>query len=448
MQSQRKIQIRVGLFLIVSLFLGATIILKIGEGQQTFEQQVALFAAFQNVSGLQEGSEVRLNGLKIGVVDRIWIPSPSEATARRLRERQRRLLKLKAQKPQTKKKEASICRKHDHCGEDERCVDNKCQKLVCQEAAQCAVLEMCQERKCECVAKRCQQIIPKLHVRMKVKLEILQQIREDSVAKVVGKGILGNSVIDISIGLSGKSVKPNSWIPGASSSGLGGFIKDGKSIMVSLRGIMIKIDDILKQYQRNSFAEDLKEIIHSVRVLLDPKKNPGGLVHDVLYDKRLARKLQRITSNFERTSRGLASTSLSIAQIVRRSKRKGGLVHRVFMSKQGTKIVREAEEILASIRKLLKTSEQRGKLLYTVFHGKGGTRLMRNLVASSKDLRKIVKDIKDGKGSLGAMIKDPTAFEDFKTILGQVKRSRVFKGLIRFIIQRDDSEKGGRVRKP
>jgi len=85
--------------------------------------------------------------------------------------------------------------------------------------------------------------------------------------------------------------------------------------------------------------------------------------------------------------------------------------------------------------------------LYKLLYDKKTATLLVNLTKASKDIQTMIHDIRKGKGSLGAVLNDPTAFEDFKTILGQIKRSRIFRSMIRFIIKRDDSSvrQAGRV---
>ena len=50
------------------------------------------------------------------------------------------------------------------------------------------------------------------------------------------------------------------------------------------------------------------------------------------------------------------------------------------------------------------------------------------------DLRQITSRIKDGEGSVGRLLTDTSVYEDLKLILGNVRRNKVLKALIRYAI--------------
>ena len=55
-----------------------------------------------------------------------------------------------------------------------------------------------------------------------------------------------------------------------------------------------------------------------------------------------------------------------------------------------------------------------------------------------------MKDIKEGKGTVGALLTDHSVYEDLKILLGNVGRNRSLRALVRYSISRD--EQTGRVR--
>ena len=140
-----------------------------------------------------------------------------------------------------------------------------------------------------------------------------------------------------------------------------------------------------------------------------------------------------------------------MAAAARRSK--GSFYHQLFVSPAGKRLMRQLAAITTgtrrgvdSLNKILDAPNKKGTLLYAILHTRQKGNLLANLTSASADLRTMMADIRRGRGTLGAIINDPTAFEDFKVILGQVKRSRIFRALIRFVIQRDEQVKGGRVK--
>jgi phospholipid/cholesterol/gamma-HCH transport system substrate-binding protein len=52
-------------------------------------------------------------------------------------------------------------------------------------------------------------------------------------------------------------------------------------------------------------------------------------------------------------------------------------------------------------------------------------------------LRRLGDDVEQGKGTVGALLKDPSVYEDLKTILGNIERNRLLKSLIRYTIKKE-----------
>jgi len=63
---------------------------------------------------------------------------------------------------------------------------------------------------------------------------------------------------------------------------------------------------------------------------------------------------------------------------------------------------------------------------------------MTNVNAMSDDLRSIVSGVKNGKGTLGALLVDPSVYDDLKALLGNVERNQVLRSLVRYSIKQDD----------
>ena len=56
------------------------------------------------------------------------------------------------------------------------------------------------------------------------------------------------------------------------------------------------------------------------------------------------------------------------------------------------------------------------------------------------DLRDIVRDMKQGKGTIGALLVDPSIYEDMKRVLGNVERNSVLRALVRYSIKQDQGQ--------
>jgi phospholipid/cholesterol/gamma-HCH transport system substrate-binding protein len=66
----------------------------------------------------------------------------------------------------------------------------------------------------------------------------------------------------------------------------------------------------------------------------------------------------------------------------------------------------------------------------------------------STDLRTILDGLREGKGTLGALLVDPSVYEDMKMLLGNVQRNQALRALVRYSIKRDDGNPGVEVVDP
>lgn len=71
MAAKRGSEIKVGIFLVVSLAIFVLVIITMTSRTQMFKKTFTLHSSFKNIAGLTAGAEVRLSGIDIGLVDDI-----------------------------------------------------------------------------------------------------------------------------------------------------------------------------------------------------------------------------------------------------------------------------------------------------------------------------------------------------------------------------------------
>ena len=97
----------------------------------------------------------------------------------------------------------------------------------------------------------------------------------------------------------------------------------------------------------------------------------------------------------------------------------------------------------------LKGIREGNGLARSVIYGDDSSQaMMSNLNQASSDFRQIVSDMRSGKGTLGALLVDPSVYEDLKLMLGNVERNRALRALVRYSIKRDEKSPAVEVRDP
>ena len=73
MKTTAGTRLRVGIFVLVSLVIGASIAFAIGAQENVFSPKTTYFAIFHDVGGLQKGNTVRVAGVNVGSVTEVII---------------------------------------------------------------------------------------------------------------------------------------------------------------------------------------------------------------------------------------------------------------------------------------------------------------------------------------------------------------------------------------
>lgn len=79
-------------------------------------------------------------------------------------------------------------------------------------------------------------------------------------------------------------------------------------------------------------------------------------------------------------------------------------------------------------------------MVYQLVYGDSRV-LLTDLGQAAADIKSMTTKINKGEGSLGAIINDPTIYEDLKEILGNVKRNCILRELVRVL---DLQQRAGR----
>ena len=73
MKTTAGTRLRVGIFVFVSLVIGASIAFAIGAQENIFQPKTTYYAIFDDVGGLQKGNTVRVAGVNVGSVTEVII---------------------------------------------------------------------------------------------------------------------------------------------------------------------------------------------------------------------------------------------------------------------------------------------------------------------------------------------------------------------------------------
>ncbi len=289
-----------------------------------------------------------------------------------------------------------------------------------------------------------------IKVTLSIVREEARRIRADSVAQISPKGMLGDKLITVTVG----SVDEKRLMPGQ-------VIRSVPSndIVGQLQGAAEKANVVLSDLQQTSgtlaeeqFRNDLRQSAASLRNILETLDKGDGYVPRLMNDGSEAEKLSRTLDNLEQTSARLNSVLSGLNQAVARVNHGPGLAHEVIYGEEGAKVPQQvgqaAEEIALTLQGIRQGDGLAHNLLFGGEPSSDTAKITSDLAAITDDVRVLTKRMREGKGTVGALMVDPSVYEDLKVLLGNVQRNEVLRALVRYSIKRDEQQRGVEIRDP
>lgn len=290
----------------------------------------------------------------------------------------------------------------------------------------------------------------RIHVKMDIVKGEARRIRQDSVATIEGKGLLGDKMVVITVG---SQKLPQIPVGGEVPSKEG---DDLTALMGKLGTITGQVEKVVTNLERTTDAladsklhGDLKQSVESVSGILKSVDAGDGYVGKLIKSPEESQRLSQVMRNLEQATAQLSQTTASINAILARVERGPGLAHEVLYGEESSKAVSQFGGAADELRLTLKGIREGNGIARSVIYGdEGSQQLVANLNQMSGDLKQIVADVRSGKGTLGALLVDPSVYEDLKVVLGNVERNKALRALVRYSIRRDGASPVVEVRDP
>ncbi|MBX3205912.1 MAG: MCE family protein [Labilithrix sp.] len=287
----------------------------------------------------------------------------------------------------------------------------------------------------------------KVYVTLTVAREEAGRIRNATVATIEGKGLLGDKMVQLAWHAktadeqkkAGKDpnavLTPGGWLATAPTPDL---MADAQNAAQSAKIALDNIQKATESIADDRFKEDLQGTVHALREILEGVSQKDGVAHRMIFDAEEAKRVDRILGNLEATTANLARVSADARDVSSRVKSGPGLAHTMIYDDQ---LAQGMTGTVVELHKSLQAVRTGNGLAHAVVYGDDQTQhLMGNVNAMSDDLREIVANMKAGRGTVGALLVDPTVYEDIKSLVGNVERNQVLRALVRYSIKQNEDK--------
>lgn len=303
----------------------------------------------------------------------------------------------------------------------------------------------------------------RITITLSVERRVQDRIREDSVASIGTIGLVGDKVLEITVGSHDRPIlQPGAQLASVDPPDYFRLLQKGDRILDNVVRISASLDEFLSGGGQTE-KRTLNDALRSLRTTLVEIEKGQGLAHALIYGKegaelvgrvdRMAKTLERLAAAIE-TERGLLhaliytpqeetlgrlTRTLDRADTLLKDATAGpGLLHALIYDREGAELLarlgRTSERLEAFVGSLHQGQGLVPALLFDPARVKALDDLQAasaNLRALTGDLQAVVTRLRQGEGTLGALLEDPTVYEDLSALLRGANRSLILRSLIR-----------------
>ena len=290
-----------------------------------------------------------------------------------------------------------------------------------------------------------------IRVHMAVVRDESRRIRQDSVATIENKGLLGDKMIVITVGNQKLPQIPEGGdIPSKEGDDMTALMGKLGSITGQVEKVVNNLEQTTNSLNDEKLQGNLKSSIESMNGILKSVDSGDGYVGKLIKSPEESQRLSQVIQNLDTATAELNKTTATINGILGRIEHGPGLAHEILYGEESSKAVSQFGGAADEVRLTLKGIREGDGLAHGMLYGGNddSAQVMNNLNQMSGDLKQIVADVKAGKGTLGALLVDPSVYEDLKVVLGNVERNKALRALVRYSIRRDGAQPSVEVRDP
>lgn len=280
----------------------------------------------------------------------------------------------------------------------------------------------------------------KIRVVFSVRDDAAQHVREGSVASTGQKGMLGDRLLEISVG-KGKRIPAGGRVPAAEGTALSDYVEQAGRLLRAAEDTADNISMGTAALGDPQFGADIRSSASDLAKILNTVADGRGPVYRLVTDRRMAASLSDSLANLQLASERLVAVADDFAALSQQARAGDGTLHELLYGQKGTLVIENLAAATGELADLLRDVRTGDGTLHRLIYSKQGEELLANLVSVSRDLKSVSAQVRAGRGTLGGLLQDPSLYEDLKRLIGDLERNEILRALVRYSIKRDDARR-------
>ncbi|MGR3311617.1 MAG: MlaD family protein [Candidatus Brocadiales bacterium] len=254
-----------------------------------------------------------------------------------------------------------------------------------------------------------------VEVVMKIDKGLQDRIREDSEATINWLSyVTGDSYVGITIGSSDRPVVKE-----------GGYIRgiqpfDYSTALEGSIDTLNTVAESFKNLKEGGFFNTLSDTVKSIKSCAEEVQSGNGLMHAMIFDPNGGKILSSISESAQRFNK-----------IVSDMQNGDNFLNSLLYDPEFKDAAKRFLTLPDRINEILKQISTNKGLLHSLLYDTEKVKMLDDLSITLANLKTIIEKIAVGEGTLGAIINDPTLYDDLKILLRGAERSFVLRTLIR-----------------
>ncbi len=235
----------------------------------------------------------------------------------------------------------------------------------------------------------------KVQVDLLIARRVQDRIRADSVARIETLGLLGDKIIDVSLGGPGAAMLPDgAELRAEEPFDTGRLTHQGAELLQNLTALSADLRTTLARIAASPAGADLAETARALRSVATEIERGQGVLHRLVYDPKLGTAL----ADAGETLRQVGETVRRIDRILADPKTAG-------LAGEAERTLAEARAAAERVNRILREVEEGRGTLHALIYDEG--RVLKDLESLLGRAGTVLGGVERGEGALGLLLKDP-----------------------------------------
>ena len=276
-------------------------------------------------------------------------------------------------------------------------------------------------------------------VEITIQNHYLPRLRSDSRAFIDSKGLLGDKLVNLTIGSADKpALKDGDTIDTRNALSIEELSKKVDQAVSSITHVTDQAGAVLDSLATDQTRSDMQRIVHSFAALMEGVEKGDGVAHRLIYDDGYADDVAGLLGEAHHSMSALREAIEHVQAVASEVQSGKGTLHELIYGQHGTLALADLQSAAAELTQLMRAIRNEPGLLHTLIYDDETGKMLKEWNEFSARINRLSRNVEQGRGTVGGLLVDPSVYEDLKTVLGNIERNVVFKALVRYTIKQDE----------